>query len=200
MSVCSACRASFRLALGRTQRMSRKTAIHPLQQLRLASSVQSPSNTTAAKILAKPTWSVASLVTAPSEGTETNKITSKQLRHLLRLAALPQPKDDAEEQAMIATLQSQLHFVDAVQRVNTDGVEPLRAIRDETKQGIQERTFTLDSLRDVLSKESLVGHYKRPKRVKETVKSEAENWDALSTASKKAGKYFVVEAKKAEDK
>lgn len=178
--------------------MSRKPAIHPLQQLRLASSEQSPSSSTAAKILAKPTWSVASLAAAPSEGSETNKITSKQLRHLLRLAALPQPKDDAEEQTMIATLQSQLHFVDAVQRVNTDGVEPLSAIRDETKQGVQERTITLDSLRDVLSKESLVGHYKRPKRVKETVTSEAENWDALSTASKKAGKYFVVEAKKAE--
>lgn len=100
---------------------------------------------------------------------------------------------------MITTLQSQLHFVDAVQRVDTTGVEPLRAIRDETEQSVRERTITLDSLRDVLSKEILVGHYKRPKRVKETVISEAENWDALSTASKKAGKYFVVEAKKAEN-
>lgn len=196
MTVCSACRASIRLALGRTQRTVRNAA---LPRPRLSSTSSSPNSNTAAKILAKPTWSVASLAVAPEKGTEVSKITPKQLRHLLRLAALPQPKDSAEEQAMITTLQSQLHFVDAVQRVDTTGVEPLRAIRDETEQSVRERTITLDSLRDVLSKEILVGHYKRPKRVKETVISEAENWDALSTASKKAGKYFVVEAKKAEN-
>lgn len=97
---------------------------------------------------------------------------------------------------MIKTLQSQLQFVRAVQRVDTTGVEPLQAIRDETIQGVKERTVSLDSLREVLDKETTVGHYRRPRRVKTNVSSDAEDWDPLSTASKKAGKYFVVEAKK----
>lgn len=101
---------------------------------------------------------------------------------------------------MIATLQSQLQFVRAVRQVDTKGVEPLRAIRDETEQGTKEITVGLSSLKDILAKETLVGHYKRPRRVKEQLVSEAEDWDALSTASRKAGKYFVVEsAKKSED-
>lgn len=95
---------------------------------------------------------------------------------------------------MLDTLHSQLQFVRAVQRVNTDGVEPLRAIRDETADAVRENTIGLEQLKDVLAREALVGHYKRPKRVKEKVESEAEKWDALSTASRKAGKYFVVES------
>lgn len=95
---------------------------------------------------------------------------------------------------MITTLQSQLHFVKAIQRVDTSGLEPLQAIRDETEEGRKEATIGLDDLKQVLAKEIRVGHYKRPKRIKEKVESEAENWDALSTASKKAGKYFVVES------
>ena len=96
---------------------------------------------------------------------------------------------------MIATLQSQLQFVRAIQRVPTEGVEPLRAIRDETEEGLRESTIGLDALKDVLDKETLVGHYKRPKRVKEKVESDAEQWDVLGTASRKAGKYFVVQSK-----
>lgn len=97
---------------------------------------------------------------------------------------------------MIATLQSQLQFVKAVQRVDTKGLEPLQAIRDETEEGRKQSAIGLEHLKDVLAKETRVGHYQRPRRVKEKMKSEAENWDALSTASKKAGKYFVVESAK----
>lgn len=97
---------------------------------------------------------------------------------------------------MIATLQSQLHFVKAVQRVDTKDLEPLQAIRDETKEARQASTIGLEDLKDALAKETHVGHYKRPRRVRERVESEAENWDALSTASKKSGKYFVVESAK----
>lgn len=100
---------------------------------------------------------------------------------------------------MIETLQSQLQFARAVQRVDTTGVEPLRAIRDETEAAVKENTIGLDDLKDTLAKEALVGHYQRPSRVKEQIQSDAENWDALGTASRKAGKYFVVESgKKAE--
>lgn len=100
---------------------------------------------------------------------------------------------------MIATLQSQLQFARAVQRVDTKGVEPLRAIRDETEAAVKEMTIGLKDLEEVLAKETLVGHYQRPRRAKERIESNAENWDALATASRKAGKYFVVESgKKAE--
>lgn len=101
---------------------------------------------------------------------------------------------------MIRTLQSQLQFVRTVQSVKTEGVEPLTAIRDETEQGVRENAVTLESLRPVLEKEKLVGHHKRPKRIKEQreegERAEAERWDALSTASRKAGKFFVVQSKK----
>lgn len=94
---------------------------------------------------------------------------------------------------MIATLQSQLQFVRTVQRVNTEGVEPLRAIRDETDAAVKENTVALDDVKDILAKETLVGHYQRPRRVRGKVESTAENWDALSAASRRAGRYFVVE-------
>lgn len=100
---------------------------------------------------------------------------------------------------MISTLQSQLRFARAVQRVDTTGVEPLRAIRDETEAARVETTIGLADLEDVLAGETLVGHYQRPRRVKSKIQSDAENWDALSAASKRAGKFFVVESgKKAE--
>ena len=97
---------------------------------------------------------------------------------------------------MITTLQSQLQFVHAVQRVDTTGVEPLRAIRDETEAAGQENTIGLEDLKDVLEKEVLVGHYQRPRRVKEQVEDEAGNWDALSTARRTSGRYFVVQSGK----
>jgi hypothetical protein len=99
---------------------------------------------------------------------------------------------------MTATLQSQLRFVRAVQRVDTRGVEPLRAIRDETDQATRERAITLESLRPLLDAETVVGHYKRPRRVKKKIESEAEDWDALGTASRKAGRFFVVQSGKTE--
>lgn len=146
------------------------------------------------ELLSQPTWSVKSL--ASSSAAET--VTPAQLRHLLRLSALPLPKTPEEEASMIATLQGQLRFVRAVQRVDTSGVEPLRAVRDETAQAAGEGTVGLEALRHVLDKEEKVGHYQRPKRVREKVRSEAEGWDVLRTASRRAGKFFVVQSKKKE--
>lgn len=104
---------------------------------------------------------------------------------------------------MIKTLQSQLQFVRAVQSVNTEGVEPLTAIRDETAQGLVENTVTLGTLHPALAKETLVGHHKRPKRARDQQREASkegrvreERWDVLGTASRKAGKFFVVQSKK----
>lgn len=99
---------------------------------------------------------------------------------------------------MLSTLESQLHFVHAIREVDTTGIEPLRAIRDETAQGLREQTIGLEQLRDTLSKEDVVGHAQRPRRrrgeagQKENINHEVEGWDVLDGASETAGRYFVV--------
>ena len=96
---------------------------------------------------------------------------------------------------MLSTLSSQLHFVKDVQNVVTTGVEPLRSLRDETTQGEKEAELGLDALRDALGKEEIRGkHHKRIRRRREGVHD--EKWDVLGTASKKVGRYFVVEGGK----
>ncbi|EFY87426.1 DUF726 domain-containing protein [Metarhizium acridum CQMa 102] len=153
-------------------------------------------------MLSKPTWSVRSLRNPPPATTAaapapTEKITSSQLHHLLRLAALPLPQTPSEEHTMIATLQDELHFVRAVQRVDTAGVEPLRAIQDETDEARRENTITLADMQGLLDAEERVGHYQRPRRVRTRIEDESsEKWDVVGTAGRKAGKYFVVESGK----
>ncbi|KAJ2979182.1 hypothetical protein NQ176_g3403 [Zarea fungicola] len=183
--LCARCRATVR------RPVSKLYSVWPLPHKATVSTRAS----TAHQILAHPTWSVRSLL-AEGNASPAETITSAQLHHLLKLSALPAPISEREEASMIATLQSQLQFVKAVQRVDTKGLEPLQAIRDETEEGRKQSAIGLEHLKDVLAKETRVGHYQRPRRVKEKMKSEAENWDALSTASKKAGKYFVVESAK----
>lgn len=67
---------------------------------------------------------------------------------------------------MLATLESQLGFVRAVRGVDTRGVAPLRAIRDETGAGQrQEQAVGMAALREALEGgEDVVGHARRPRR------------------------------------
>lgn len=148
------------------------------------------------QLLSTPTWSVASLLPPKSQREKTPEISSKQLNHLLRLSALPPPKDAKEEAKMLSTLSSQLHFVKDIQKVDTTGVEPLRSLRDETKAGEKESELGLEALKDALDQEEVRGkHHKRIRRRKDVRKQEAE-WDVLGTAERKVGKYFVVEGGK----
>lgn len=98
----------------------------------------------------------------------------------------------------------------AIQDIDTRGVTPLRAIRDETAAGLREQTIGLEALREALEGEDVVGHARRPRRrrlspaIKEgegvgegqkeqSVLNEEENWDVLGGASETAGgRYFVV--------
>ncbi|EKJ78846.1 hypothetical protein FPSE_00989 [Fusarium pseudograminearum CS3096] len=182
MAICASCR----LALRRTINSSKSTTTRSI----------TTKSCTAASILEKPTWSVRSLLPSSSSSEQAENITPSQLHHLLRLSALPLPTTPADEATMINTLQSQLQFVRAVQRVDTTGVEPLRAIRDETPEARQEVTIGLADLQEALDREVRIGHYQRARRVREKIESNAEKWDALSTASKTAGRYFVVESGK----
>ncbi|OTB05329.1 hypothetical protein M426DRAFT_138400 [Hypoxylon sp. CI-4A] len=190
-SICNSCRVALRQSL----------------RARAISSRRSNSSSAAqdiSEILAKPSWSVRSLLpsveTTSTSSSET--ISSKTLHHLLRLSALPPPRSAEEEERMLSTLQSQLHFVHAVREVDTTGVEPLRAIRDETAEGIQEQTIGLEQLKDALANEEIVGHARRPRRRRGglvglveregSVDTNVENWDILGNASETAGRYFVV--------
>ena len=149
-------------------------------------------------MLANPSWSVKSLSATPNESKPGATITQKQLHHLLRLSALPLPTTAEEEADMIKTLESQLHFVQAIQSIDTTGIEPLQGIRDETKEAVAENTITLESLRADLEKEEVVGCSKRIRRKKspEPLSEEANEWDPLALASKKIGRYIVVETGK----
>lgn len=109
---------------------------------------------------------------------------------------MPPPKDKAEEEAMLATLSSQLHFARQIQEVDTTGVEPLRSLRDETTAGESEAELGLDALKEALGKEEVRGKFhKRIRRQAET-EEKGEQWDVLGSAAKKVGRYFVVEGGK----
>ena len=116
-----------------------------------------------------------------------------QLRHLLRLSALPFPTTPEEQAAKIATLRTQLHFVRDVQSVDTAGLKPLQAIRDETKEGMKQYTIGIKDVEQALLQEDSYGHNRRPRRRKGKASAgDVEDWDALATAARKAGRYIVV--------
>ncbi|KAI3341300.1 hypothetical protein F4824DRAFT_309473 [Ustulina deusta] len=169
-TICSHCRLSLRRII-RTRRPSRQqtksqSTTVPASLTRAQRTQPSPLNTTPpdlAALLSQPTWSVRSLL-PPRTSPEQTSIPRQTLHHLLRLSALPLPRTAAEEAQMLATLGSQLHFVRAIQDVDTAGVAPLRAIRDETAVGLREQTVGLAELRDALEAEDVVGHARRPRR------------------------------------
>ncbi|RYC53837.1 hypothetical protein CHU98_g12375, partial [Xylaria longipes] len=156
-TICSNCR----LALRRTLRAARNSR----QQSTVAASLTRPSRTQLSgptgtttsdltSLLSQPTWSVRSLLppSSPSPSQQTT-ITPATLHHLLRLSALPLPQTPEEESQMLSTLSSQLHFVRAIQGVDTAGVSPLRVIRDETAAGLREQTIGLAELWEALEAE-----------------------------------------------
>ncbi|SPO05775.1 related to a-agglutinin core protein AGA1 [Cephalotrichum gorgonifer] len=141
----------------------------------------------------QPTWTTRSLLSADAQ----EEISPSQLSHLLRLSALPQPADAQEEASLLADLHSQLRFVRRIQEVDTSGIEPLRAIRDETSAARDEATLGMKQLGGALEEEVTVGHYQRPRRVRKEVDArDVEDWDPLKNASKTTGRYFVVKSGK----
>jgi aspartyl/glutamyl-tRNA(Asn/Gln) amidotransferase C subunit len=168
-----------------------------LQQNRHHSSIGKPLSANEIEaLLSKPTWSVKALQERDSDSHSLENITQKQLHHLLRLSALPLPESPEQETKMIETLQAQLHFVQAIQKVNTTGIEPLSALRDETENARRENEFTIESLREEFEKEEVVGFAKRIKRKDTSQTIVGETVDALKSAPKKLGRYIVVNTKK----
>jgi Asp-tRNA(Asn)/Glu-tRNA(Gln) amidotransferase C subunit len=97
---------------------------------------------------------------------------------------------------MLATLSSQLHFVRQIQEVDTAGIEPLRSLRDETVEGESEAELGLDALREALGKEEVRGKFHKRIRRRAGEDQSGEKWDVLGSATKKVGRYFVVEGGK----
>lgn len=106
---------------------------------------------------------------------------------------------------MLRTLSDQLHFVRAVQAVDTAGVEPLRALRDETARAERERADdTLKACEEAMEKEEVVGKYHKRIRRREDLPvekdhEETEDWRAVDLAQRKVGKFFVVDKGKRKD-
>ena len=150
------------------------------------------------RMLAKPSWSVGSLfVSETSDRTGEECVTSKQLHHLLRLSALPLPESRAEEEDLLNDLGSQLQFVKAIQQVDTEGIEPLVALRDETEEGQQEAEITYDTLRDEFQKEEVLGErrYIRRRSEAKVKENDTESWDVLACAPKIRGRFIALEKK-----
>ncbi|KAF7954478.1 hypothetical protein EAE96_005599 [Botrytis aclada] len=155
------------------------------------------------ELLSKPTWSVRSLLPSPNEK-PAEEISVKQLHHLCRLSALPLPKTPEEEKKLLDTLHLQLHFLRDIQKVNTEGIEPLRSIRDETLEAEALESIGLQTkeIQEALKKEEYKGRNKRPRRQPGTVINTqgVEEWDVTGTATEKVefggGKYFIVRSGK----
>ncbi|KAK4903685.1 hypothetical protein LTR66_017997, partial [Elasticomyces elasticus] len=128
------------------------------------------------------------------------EVTQKQLHHLLKLSALPLPKDNVEEARMLKTLESQIHFVKEIQKVDTTGVEPLVAVRDETQEHIQEQTVTLDKLQPFLDLEDKVGNNGTIRRRKSKEVVHDSGWDPFALGvgqdTRKVGRFFMVKKEK----
>lgn len=152
------------------------------------------------EMFAKPSWSVRSLFNSDESSASTLAITQKQLYHFLRLSALPLPTSEAQEAKMIKDLQSQLKFVQAIQQVDTEGVEPLQSIRDETKEAEMENEITVKTLQEAFDKEEVVGRRGRIRRRTDVPAAATDermkDWDPLSQAPKKLGRLFVVDTAK----
>lgn len=83
-------------------------------------------------LLRKPSWSVKSMLPDPkSHGISSGLVSGAQMDRLLKLSALPKPKDSKSRQQMLSDLEDQIHFVEKVQQVDTTGVAPLRSITSE---------------------------------------------------------------------
>lgn len=97
---------------------------------------------------------------------------------------------------MLDTLSAQLHFVGEIQQVDTTGINPLQALRDETAAAEEEQTISLETLKEALANEQVVGkHYKRIQRKTEPADAkDVEDWDVLRSAERKVGNFFVVES------
>lgn len=149
------------------------------------------------ELLSKPTWSVRALLPTEEQIASNTEVTPDQVQHLLRLCALPPPETPEQEARILRDLRAQLHFVKEIQKVDTTGVAPLGSIKDETAAGEKEIEINMNTLKDALEQEQIIGKYhKRIRRRRDMIHDakEAEDWNVLGQAPRKVGRFFVVES------
>ncbi|KAG0640004.1 hypothetical protein HOY80DRAFT_1043484 [Tuber brumale] len=123
------------------------------------------------KFLKPPAWSVRALLPTATTGKTVRRTT---IEHLHRLSALP--VGGAGDGA--ADLRDHLHFVRALAAMDTEGVEPLRGIRDEVGDGEE----GVVRLRDLQAGGEGEGG-----------KEGEVKWDVMRLAARKEGGFFVVD-------
>jgi hypothetical protein len=99
---------------------------------------------------------------------------------------------------MLETLDSQLHFVRQIQKLKTDGIAPLKSIRDESASADSECEIGYEELKGAPGIEG-VSRGSSPARQRSAVSEasqETEDWDVLGQARRRVGRYFVVETGK----
>lgn len=149
------------------------------------------------EFLATASWSAKSLLPDDTQVANATEVKGPELRHLLRLSALPEPASAAEETKMLRHLHSQLYFVRQLQSVDTRNVRPLQSLRDESPMAKKENELGLEAMKTALGAEEAVGKYHRRirrKNLDDPQAKQAEEWDVLGQAKTKAGRFFVVES------
>ncbi|TQS37805.1 hypothetical protein Golomagni_01709 [Golovinomyces magnicellulatus] len=148
------------------------------------------------KFLNQPSWSTSEILQDKDDSSQTS-ITDQEIKRLLRLSALPTSIDTQQLELIRRDLQSQLKFVRHVQSIDTDGVEPLVCLRNETTEGLRDLTVTLDDLLPALSMEYQKGKCLRPRRREEPLPREDNDWDVFATSENvvelNGEKYFTVQ-------
>ena len=96
-------------------------------------------------------------------------------------------------------LKRQLEFVKVIQSVDTKGVEPLVAIRDETEEGKKSQEIGLDDpeIMRAFAQEQRVGKRHRIVNVRDNAEERKElEWDPLAQAGRRSGCYIAVDTAK----
>lgn len=192
-----------------TSKHTQNRCISQTTSLCSSSNSSQPSKTPSfQKVFASPSWSVRALLptSSPSSSSPTprdidaTKISPKTLHHLLRLSSLPPPSTPEEESALLDTLHTQLHFVRAIQAVDTTGVAPLTSIRDESSTTARAAAAeTFNKVKEALASETVVGFRGRPRRVREEngrARSAEEVMVEDKTRDRRDRGYYVVESGK----
>lgn len=149
--------------------------------------------------LSEPSWSVKSLLPRKSEDESTRTVSREQLHHLMRLSALNLPQNEVEEDHILQGLDAHLNFVKDIQSVDTSDVKPLRNFHNESQATEHNREITIDSLREALENEELIGKHQsriRKKLSTDKITNDAEALDVSKWPGISDGGFFVLDVVK----
>lgn len=112
---------------------------------------------------------------------------------------------------MLQTLRDQVHFVKAIQSVDTSAVTPLITLRDETHEAVHETMITLEKMMPYLELEEKVGkngtiRRRDVERSEEQDQTDRAGWEidvgnlGQGSEERRMGRFFFVKRAKKEQK